>query len=490
MVFKAVGRYPQIVVAIVILGVIGLFIVGSKHYLERTRQALAFETAKAFEISITTLHNLYSKEVVPRAEAGGIELTDDLETSTDKIPFPATMTMTYGEELERVSAGMTTSMYSAYPFPGRASRKLDAFQLAALNFLKENPEDHFYRFAKVANRDVVRYSRGISMNQDCLECHNTAGIGRKWVVGDFRGVREVIINLPRADALEEEMTGFAILLAILAVIFGSIVMLPTVNILQSSSKDNKTLVEELTKKNAVLENADLAKSRLLKGVGHDLKTPLNAIIGFSDTMNNEIFGKIDNAKYKDYAQSIHSSGLHLLRMIEQLLNTGAIQDTGWSYEEEALSVNPLLASIEPVLRSATEMAGIKFVMQPLHSDITLMGDGRALRQILTNLVDNAVKYSKANLITVRCQQENGKLVLSVKDDGIGISKQELDKLHQEHYRGNSASDHHATGMGIGLWLVDNFAKMHGGELIMESIPDKGSSFSVLFPSDRILAQSN
>ncbi len=486
MVFRTIGRHPQIVVAIFILGVVGLFIVGSKHYLEQTRQALAFETAKAFEISITTLHHFYSKEIVPRAKAGGIELTDDLSSSIDKIPFPATMTINYGEELENVSAGMTTSMYSTYPFPGRASRKLDPFQLAALNFLKEHPEDHFYRFAKIANRDVIRYSKGIFMNTDCIECHNSAGIGRKWAVGDFRGVREVIIDLPRADELEQEMTKFAIILAVLATIFGSIVMLPTVRILQSTSKTNRILADELSAKNAVLENADLAKNRLMKGVGHDLKTPLNAIIGFSDTMNNEIFGKLGNEKYKDYSQSIHSSGLHLLRMIDQLLNTGAIQDTGWSYEEEALAINPMLASIEPVLRAATEMAGIKFELEYLPTELTLIGDGRALRQILTNLVDNAVKYSKASLITVHCKQEEGKLILSVEDNGIGIFEQELSRLREEHYRGDASPQHHAMGMGIGLWLVDTFAKMHGGELTIDSTVGKGSCFSVIFPPDRLV----
>ncbi|WP_419905446.1 c-type heme family protein [Kiloniella sp.] len=239
-------------VAIFILGIVGLFIFGSKYYLEQTRQALAFETAKAFEISISTLHQFYSKEIVPRAKAGGVELTDDLQSSTKKIPFPATMTINYGEQLELVSAGMTTSMYSAYPFPGRSDRRLDEFQLKALRFLQENPGKHYYRFAEIAERKVIRYSRPILMSYDCIECHNSAGIGREWVIGDFRGVREVVIDLPRADALEREMTEVAIILAVLATIFGSIVMLPTVGILQSSSKVNRSLAKELTEKNAVL----------------------------------------------------------------------------------------------------------------------------------------------------------------------------------------------------------------------------------------------
>ena len=485
MILKTVGKYPQIIVAIFILGVVGLFTYGTKHYLEKTRQALAFETAKAFEISISTLHQFYSKEIVPRAKAGGIGLTDDLESTTDQIPFPATMTMNFGERLERVSAGMTTSMYSAYPFPGRASRTLDEFEQASLAFLEKKPGKPYYQFTKIDNRDVIRYSREILMNTDCIECHNAANFDHKWSVGDFRGVREVTIDLPNADHLEYEMTEVAIILGILATIFGAIIMLPTVSILHSSSQTNKTLADELSVKNAVLENADLAKSRLMKGVGHDLKTPLNAIIGFSDTMNNEIFGKLGNEKYKDYAKSIHNSGLHLLRMINQLLNTGVIQDTGWSFEEESLAVNPLLSSIEPVLRSAVESAEIKFEIQKLPQDQTLTGDGRALRQILTNLVDNAVKYSNATLITVRCQQEDGRLVLSIEDNGIGISKEELVKLSEEHYRGDSSIKSHATGMGLGLWLVDNFAKMHGGELIIKSTLNEGSCFSVYFPSDRV-----
>ncbi len=132
------------------------------------------------------------------------------------------------------------------------------------------------------------------------------------------------------------------------------------------------------------------------------------------------------------------------------------------------------------------MAGIKFEIQHSPTDLNLKGDGRAVRQILTNLVDNAVKYSKATMITVRCQLETGKLVLSVEDNGIGISETELARLKEEHYRGDVASQHHETGLGMGLWLVDNFAQMHGGELIIDSALGKGSCFSVHFPHDRVL----
>ncbi len=486
MVFKTIGRHPQIIVAIFILGVFGLFIFGSRYYIEQTRQALAYQTAQAFEISITTLHQFYSKEIVPRARAGGIELTDDLQAAENKIPFPATMTINYGERLELMSAGMTTTMYSAYPFPRRKDRRLDPFQLAALNFLRENPGENYFRFTEVAEREVIRYARGIIMSQDCIECHNTAGIGRQWKVGNFRGVREVVIDLPRADIIEAEMTKVAVLLAITAAIFGGLLMLPTVGILQSSSKVNKTLAAELSEQNTVLEKADLAKSRLMKGVGHDLKTPLNAIIGFSDTMKQEIFGKHGNDKYKDYSESIHTSGLHLLKIIEQLLSTGVIQGSGWSYEEEEIAINPMLNSIEPILRSTVEKAGIEFKVQDLQYDLTLLGDGRAIRQILTNLVDNAVKYSNAKLIKVGFVEKGGKLILTVSDDGTGISEQDLTRLREEHYRGVTSSQKTPAGMGIGLWLVDNFAKMHRAELVIDSTLGKGSSFSVHFPPDRII----
>ncbi|WP_085899802.1 ATP-binding protein [Kiloniella majae] len=482
---RAIGRYPQVIVTIFIFGVLGLFIFGSRYYIEQSRQALALETAEAFEISISTLHLFYSKEIVPRAEAAGVELTENFRETTDKIPFPATMTMNYGEELHANRTGMSTAMYSHYPFPNRANRELDNFQKQALAFLEKNPEDPFVKLNTTDDGDVIRYARSIIMEPDCVQCHNDAGVGKPWKVGDFRGVREVSIDLPRSSVIENEMKNLTIGLSITIAVLGMLLMLPTVNILQSTSRANEKLAAELAEKNTDLQQADLQKSRLMKGVGHDLKTPLNAIIGFSDAMQNELFGKMNNEKYKDYASSIHSSGVHLMQMIEQLLTTGIIQDGGWSYHEEEIDLRKLLHSMDPILRVTVEQADMELTLHPAKQDVFLRGDGRAIRQILTNLVDNAVKYSKASQIDIRCDVKKNELILSVQDNGIGIPERDLKKLKEEHYRGKTSQENNSAGLGIGLWLVDNFAKIHGSELIINSTETQGSHFEVHFPPERI-----
>ncbi|MCZ4282481.1 ATP-binding protein [Kiloniella laminariae] len=487
-IYQIIGRHPQVVVGFFILVVFALFLLGSRYYVDQTRKALAYETAKAFEVSITTLHNFYSKDIVPRAEAAGIKLSDDYTAHNDQIPFPATMTITFGEKLQEENTGMVTALYSYYPFKRRAHRILDDFQEKSLEFLAQNPEMVFSRFETLEGREVIRYSKSMLMKKDCVTCHNNSGFNRIWEVGDFRGAREVVIDLPQITALEQEMNSVGVGLAVFVTILGAFLMLPTVGLLQSSARENKRLAVELAEQNTSLESADRAKSRLLKGVGHDLRSPLNAIIGFSEVMQNELLGKLGNEKYIDYSKSIHDSGQHLLRMINQLLSTDNLEGSGWRYEEEIIDISLLISSIEPVLRSSVEKAGIGINVVSLAQDCQLRGDGRALRQMLTNLVDNAVKYSEASKIVVTFKLTKGQLVLAVEDNGIGISGEEIRRLRNENYRGKSSEDKGVQGLGIGLWLVDSFARMHNAELEIVSEEGQGCTFSIIIPAERLISQ--
>lgn len=241
------------------------------------------------------------------------------------------------------------------------------------------------------------------------------------------------------------------------------------------------------------EAADLAnraKSEFLATMSHELRTPLNAIIGFSEIIENELLGPVGQAQYLEYAHDINGSGRHLLQLITDILDVSRIDANRIALREEALDPTSLVkAALNMVRDRAT--AGKLTLTEDIPADLpVLWGDERRVKQVLVNMLSNAVKFTPDGgrvETAARADEETGELVFSITDTGIGIAADEFDKVMAPFGQVDSGMARRYEGSGLGLPLSRKLMEMHGGRLDLASSPGKGTTVTLRFPKERVRA---
>jgi len=241
--------------------------------------------------------------------------------------------------------------------------------------------------------------------------------------------------------------------------------------------------DEALRKRFEAETANASKTAFLANMSHELRTPLNAILGFSEIIAEECFGPVGSKRYKEYAGDIHSSGAHLLSLINDLLDVAKI-------EAGKMEIAPHPLDAHRTFDIALKLIGAKARerQQTMVIDIDptcppLYADERALKQILINLCSNAVKFTpEGGRITVRAEAaRSGGFQISVQDNGPGIPREKLDKIFTPFSQVDNRYDRQAGGTGLGLALVRGLAELHGGRAWLESEPGKGCCAYVVLP---------
>jgi len=222
------------------------------------------------------------------------------------------------------------------------------------------------------------------------------------------------------------------------------------------------------------------KSRFLANMSHELRTPLNAIMGFSDIMRARMFGPLPD-KYAEYGELIHESGQHLLDLINDVLDMSKIEAERFELSRETFDAREAVSASLRLLRLQADGAGIKLRGVLPADDVEVYADRRAVKQIVLNLVSNALKFTpKGGSITVTAHGYGDAFELIVADTGVGISKQDLDRLGRPYEQvGDNARKQ--MGTGLGLSLVRSFAELHGGEMTIESAVGEGTTVSIRLP---------
>lgn len=228
--------------------------------------------------------------------------------------------------------------------------------------------------------------------------------------------------------------------------------------------------------------ANRHKSEFLANMSHELRTPLNAIIGFSEVLKEQMFGTL-NEKQQEYTEDIHSSGHHLLSLINDILDLSKVEA---GRMELSLTSFDLPASIGDALTLIRERALRHGINIESHVDETLgeiVADERKFKQILLNLLSNAVKFTPdGGNISVWAIREADSIRVSVRDNGVGISHEDQDKIFKEFQQVVAAGQPSQEGTGLGLSLTRTFVEMHGGEIFVESEPGKGTTFTFSLPT--------
>ncbi len=236
------------------------------------------------------------------------------------------------------------------------------------------------------------------------------------------------------------------------------------------------------------EAANIAKSRFLATMSHELRTPLNAILGFSEVMKTEIMGPMQNPTYKEYAGNIHDSGRHLLHLINEILDLSRIEAGRYELHEEPVRLSDIGEDCFRLLKLRAESKGLQINLEFEESLPQIWVDERAIRQICLNLLSNALKFTpKGGRITVRiAHAPDGGQLLSVRDTGPGIPKEEIPKVLQAFGQGSLAHQTAEGGTGLGLPIVQNLVELHGGTFELLSELRKGTEATIYLPRQRVL----
>jgi len=238
--------------------------------------------------------------------------------------------------------------------------------------------------------------------------------------------------------------------------------------------------------------ADRAKSELLANVSHELRTPLNAIIGFSQVMQQQLFGPLGSDKYQAYTDDILYSGEHLLDLVNNLLSISRLDSGEYELDDESLNLPEIATACAKIVKGNLKGKTVAIDVDMPVETPRLRGDSQAVRQILLNLIGNAVKFTPDSG-TVRVAAEvadDGRLALIVADNGIGIGKADLPHIMEPFRQVEGAHSRHHGGIGLGLHIVRRLVDLHNGEIRIESELGAGTRVTILFPRARIHGGNN
>jgi len=250
------------------------------------------------------------------------------------------------------------------------------------------------------------------------------------------------------------------------------------------------IVEEKNRLTAELliesEKANRAKNDFLANMSHELRTPLNAVLGFSDIIKTELLGPVGDRRYVDYAGDIHSSGAHLLAVINDILNLSKAEVGKLTLNERRFSLNEVIAECIRLCRLLAENGRIHVEHAPNAPDIVLLGDQKFFAQIILNLLSNAIKFTPPEgRVAIGCETApSGEVVIQVSDTGLGISAQDLDRVVRPFEQVSNIYTRNTGGTGLGLPIAKRFVELHGGSLSLESELEKGTVARILLPPER------
>jgi cell cycle sensor histidine kinase DivJ len=246
--------------------------------------------------------------------------------------------------------------------------------------------------------------------------------------------------------------------------------------------DRKVQEQALDLARTAAEQADAAKSRFLATMSHELRTPLNAIIGFSEMIVQEDALMLNAVRRKEYAQLINDSGQHLLSVVNGILDMSKMESGSFEISPESFTPRAALLNCCNLLALKARENGIDLVTRAPQDLPDMTGDPRAFKQIVLNLVSNAIKFTeRGGTVTVAAAIDGSRLVLRVSDTGVGIAADDLERIGDPFFQAGKTYQRRHEGTGLGLSIVKSLVGLHAGEMSVQSKIDEGTTVTVALP---------
>jgi len=220
-------------------------------------------------------------------------------------------------------------------------------------------------------------------------------------------------------------------------------------------------------------------------MSHELRTPLNAIIGFSEVISNELFGPIVNEKYLEYIRDIHTSSLHLLSIINDILDMSKIEAGKVELAKEVVQIQNIISEVMRMVHERARTRNIELTAELPDEDVEIWADERSMKQIFLNLLSNAIKFSnEGGRIYVRIVADRADVaVLEIEDHGIGMSAEEQERALQPFGLAKPATTRNYGGTGLGLPITKGLVEAHGGTLTIDSRAGCGTLVRIVLPRE-------
>jgi signal transduction histidine kinase len=255
--------------------------------------------------------------------------------------------------------------------------------------------------------------------------------------------------------------------------------------------DSNRVERALRERNEALEKADRLKSEFVANVSYELRTPLNTIIGFAEVLNGDMFGAL-NERQADYIGGILEASESLLELINDILDLATIEAGYMTLERDRFDVHAMMAGVFALNRERARAKEQRLVLDCAPDIGAMYADERRLKQVLFNLVSNAIKFTPdSGVLTLAARRGTEFLEFRVEDTGVGIHADEQERVFEKFERGNRPRGRQTgVGAGLGLSLVRSFVALHGGDVVIESAPERGTAIVCRLPLEAVAAASD
>jgi len=427
----------------------------------------ALKNAALYSEALTEFRTLYTSEVVSRVQPHGVDIAHDYQMRPGAIPLPATLSIILGQSIAEHGSGGKVKLYSDYPFPWRKKKRqpLDEFEINALNYLRENPTEPYYRFDDNQDVSILRYATADRMRPQCVACHNNhADTPRKgWKTGDVRGVLSITLPIDQLFVRTQEQLWQTFFLMILVL---SITLIGI------------GLALRMARARILAEETNRVKAQFLVNVSHELRTPLNGVLGLAELLKKTAL----DSRQNNYVKLLINSGRHLHIVINDLLDLSKLEADRVYLENIDFFIEDLIVEVLELLSPAAAEKKLEMGYE-IASDLpdAFQGDPSRLGQILTNLLSNAVKFTEKGQVVIRIQPgrvEEGicHLMFEVQDTGIGIEKQKEDRLFRPFSQADDSHTRRFGGTGLGLKISKDLVELMNGTIGVKNNDAHGSIF--------------
>jgi signal transduction histidine kinase/ActR/RegA family two-component response regulator len=504
-------RFIGALMALLMVSLGSFVVLMSQHVAQEQAQETLERALLRQAQDIMKFRNFYAADIMAPAQSHGARVSHDYKDHPGTLPLPATMVIELGHFFNQQEFGSRMAYYSDMPFPWRAAdRQLDGFQQNALLALRNNPNQAYIREEQRDGQTVVRLALADRMQEACVNCHNNypGSPFTQWKVGQVRGVLEVSMPVLATQTTTQSLINLTLGVLTLVAMLGLYLFWRALNTADKHLRTAQQLATKYQESNVALrtevaqrermeqglresqqdlmeakiraDSANDLKSQFLANMSHEIRTPMNGVVGMTQLA---LQSQLD-PQQREFISLAHVSAKHLMSVINDILDFSKIEAGHLSLQP--IPCNPYDVVVQTARSFQTEAKdkGLAFKIEhagPLPPNVML--DPVRLRQILTNLIGNAIKFTSKGEVHVCMtaqQHPNTAMVdlnFSVRDTGIGFAPEQATLLFDPFMQGDGSITRSFGGTGLGLAISRNLVMLMGGDIQAQGQLHAGATFS-------------